>query len=324
MVLHANIFADKFSPVWLCCLLFREKVQGTNPTNAMLDVPDADNESAGDEKESTINTYPQQSSQRTSDPVIEEKANLGCEDGQEPSNTLPPQLSTSDGLDITPEEGKELLSNLEPIPNELLDEPTTDAKELHDTNLQHGLNIVHAEESSILWSPRLILAILVVLVSCCSNVIFLELLVRQVRPCLNREPELSKLTLSGSWNRKPGYFFSIPGDCCGGLHIHYKTWDCWPRGPFQVVDHPGCHVLHGQRHQQLRAQLPCSHALAHDLPGGQPDGEHADGDGLVGQALQHDQVYVRADDHHRHRHLHGDVGDEQGELEDGQGGVQRG
>ena len=88
MVLHANIFADKFSPVWLCCLLFREKVQGTNPTNAMLDVSDADNESAGDEKESTINTYPLQSSQCTSDPVIEEKANLGCEDGQEPSNTL--------------------------------------------------------------------------------------------------------------------------------------------------------------------------------------------------------------------------------------------
>jgi len=145
----------------------------------MLDVPDADNESAGDEKESTINTYPLQSSQCTSDPVIEEKANLGCEDGQEPSNTLPPQLSTSDGLDITPEEGKELLSNLEPIPNELLDEPTTDAKELHDTNFKHGLNTVDAEESSIFWSPRLLLAILVVLVSCCSNVIFLELLVRQ-------------------------------------------------------------------------------------------------------------------------------------------------
>ena len=78
----------------------------------MLDVPDADNESAGDEKESTINTYPLQSSQCTSDPVVEEKANLGCEDGQEPSNTLPPQLSTSDVLDIAPEKGKELLSNL--------------------------------------------------------------------------------------------------------------------------------------------------------------------------------------------------------------------
>ena len=36
------------------------------------------------------------------------------------------------------------------------------------------------KEASIVWSPRLLLAISVVLVSCCSNVIFLELLVRQV------------------------------------------------------------------------------------------------------------------------------------------------
>ena len=83
------------------------------------------------------------------------------------------------------------------------------------------------------------------------------------------------------------------------------------------MDHPGGDVLHGERHQQLRSQLPCPHAPTHDLQSGQPDGQHVDGDGFAWQAVHQDQVRVGADDHDRHCHLHGDVGHEPGELEDG-------
>ena len=130
--------------------------------------------------------------------------------------------------------------------------------------------------------------------------------------------------MPGSWHREPGHFLPVPGDSSRGIYFHHQAWNCWPCGALQVVDHPGRHVLHGERDQQLCAQLPRSHALAHDLPGRQSDGQHADGDGVVGQEVHLHQVHVCSHDYHRHCHLHGDVSHEQGEPENWEGGVHRG
>ena len=130
--------------------------------NAM---PDAGNEIARDEeKEKAINypiTYPHPTSSCATEPFMERKDNIECEATADPHNVAPAEeeLSTSVDPDISIKQAKCPAPEVEPSREVLKEE---------------------IKEASILWSPRLLLAISIVLVSCCSNVIFLELLVRQV------------------------------------------------------------------------------------------------------------------------------------------------
>ena len=149
----------------------------------MPDVPDAtDNESAreeekenrvdetiifkdNDNKESamemdsgneTINdsiTFPNQTSSSATDSFVERKESI---EGGERTDLLHVVASSSVGQDIL-------------VVKETEHHPEKSPRDENDI-----------KEASIVWSPRLLLAISVVLVSCCSNVIFLELLVRQV------------------------------------------------------------------------------------------------------------------------------------------------
>jgi len=132
----------------------------------MPDVPDADNENVRDEeKEKTINdpiTYPHQTDLCATEPFMERKDNLECEAGTDLHDAVAPaeeESSTSVDQIIFVEESKD---------------PSLEVKDLKEDQ-----NTEEIKEASILWSPRLLLAISIVLVSCCSNVIFLELLVRQ-------------------------------------------------------------------------------------------------------------------------------------------------
>ena len=149
----------------------------------MPDVPDAtDNESAreeekenrvdetiifkdNDNKESamemdsgneTINdsiTFPNQTSSSATDSFVERKESI---EGGERTDLLHVVASSSVGQNIL-------------VVKETEHHPEKTPRDDNDI-----------KEASIVWSPRLLLAISVVLVSCCSNVIFLELLVRQV------------------------------------------------------------------------------------------------------------------------------------------------
>ena len=155
----------------------------------MPDVPDAtDNESAreeekensvdetiifndNDNKESamemdsgneTINdsiTFPNQTSSSATDSFVERKESI---EGGERTDLLHVVATGND--DPSSSVGQNILVVKE--------------TEHHPEKLPRDENDI--KEASIVWSPRLLLAISVVLVSCCSNVIFLELLVRQV------------------------------------------------------------------------------------------------------------------------------------------------
>ena len=134
----------------------------------MPDVPDADNENVRDEeKEKTINndpiTYPHQATSCATAPFMDRKDNLECEARTDLHDAVAPaedESSSSVDQNIFVEETK--------------------GPSLEVEDLREDQNTEEIKEASILWSPRLLLAISIVLVSCCSNVIFLELLVRQV------------------------------------------------------------------------------------------------------------------------------------------------
>ena len=68
------------------------------PTNAMPDVPDADNEDVRDDevKEKTITdpiTYPNQTSSCATQSFVERKDDIDCEDGTDPHNVVAPSIS---------------------------------------------------------------------------------------------------------------------------------------------------------------------------------------------------------------------------------------
>ena len=135
----------------------------------MPDVPDADNEDVRDEK--TIAdpiTYPDQTSSCATQSFVERKDDIDCEDGADPHNAVVPEeeLSIDQNLFAKQTEGS---------PPEV--GPSKDSNHTSEDITEAREDI---KEASVLWSPRLLLAISIVLVSCCSNVIFLELLVRQV------------------------------------------------------------------------------------------------------------------------------------------------
>ena len=154
----------------------------------MPDVPDAtDNESAredekenrvdetiifndNDNKESamemdsgneTINdsiTFPNQTSSSATDSFVERKGSI---EGGERTDLLRVVAAEND-------------------PSPSVDQNILVVKETEHHPEKSPRDENDIKEASIVWSPRLLLAISVVLVSCCSNVIFLELLVRQV------------------------------------------------------------------------------------------------------------------------------------------------
>ena len=148
----------------------------------MLDVPDADNEDVRDDevKEKAITdpiTYPDQTSSCATQSFVERKDDIDCEDGADPHNVVAPEkeLSIDQNLFAKHAEGSPLVvgpSKDYKHTSEEIKEATEDIKDFKHTE--------DIKEASVLWSPRLLLAISIVLVSCCSNVIFLELLVRQV------------------------------------------------------------------------------------------------------------------------------------------------
>ena len=133
----------------------------------MPDVPDADNENVRDEeKEKTINdpiTYPHQISSSATEPFMERKDDKEDESRVELHDTVAPAE-------------EELLTSVD----QNIFAKQTKGASLEVEDLKEDPNTEEIKEASILWSPRLLLAISIVLVSCCSNVIFLELLVRQV------------------------------------------------------------------------------------------------------------------------------------------------
>ena len=136
----------------------------------MPDVPDADNEDVRDDevKEKTITdpiTYPNQTSSCATQSFVERKDDIDCEDGADPHNV------------VAPEEELSFDQNLLAEGSPLVVGPSKDYKHTSEEIKEATEDI---KEASVLWSPRLLLAISIVLVSCCSNVIFLELLVRQV------------------------------------------------------------------------------------------------------------------------------------------------
>jgi len=138
----------------------------------MPDVPDADNEDVRDDevKEKTITdpiTYPNQTSSCATQSFVERKDDIDCEDGADPHNVVAPEkeLSIDQNLFAKQTEGSP------PVVG-----PSKDSKHTSE-EIKEASGVI--KEASVLWSPRLLLAISIVLVSCCSNVIFLELLVRQ-------------------------------------------------------------------------------------------------------------------------------------------------
>ena len=151
----------------------------------MPDVPDVDNENVMEEveKEKTINdpiTYPNQtSSSCATQSFMERKDNIDCDDGADLHNTV----SSSIDQNLFAEHAKgSPTPEVEPCSKDFKDDPPKEdldvaAGGVDDESPPHTEDL---KEASVLWSPRLLLAISVVLVSCCSNVIFLELLVRQV------------------------------------------------------------------------------------------------------------------------------------------------
>ena len=154
---------------------FNQKIEKfREPTNAMPDVPDPENENVGDEvKEQTINgsiTYPDQTSSCTTESFVERKDDIDCEDGADNAVAPEKELSIDQNLFAKQTEGS--------LPEVA---PSTDSKHTSE-EINEATEVI--KEASVLWSPRLLLAISIVLVSCCSNVIFLELLVRQVFPTL--------------------------------------------------------------------------------------------------------------------------------------------
>ena len=143
----------------------------------MPDVPDADNEDVRDDevKEKAITdpiTYPNQTSLCATQSFVERKDDIDCEDGADPHNVVAPEeeLSIDQNLFAKQTEGS---------PPEVA--PSKDSKHTSE-EINEATEVI--KEASVLWSPRLLLAISIVLVSCCSNVIFLELLVRQVFPTI--------------------------------------------------------------------------------------------------------------------------------------------
>ena len=142
----------------------------------MPDVPDADNEDNRDEvKEKTINdpiTYPDQTNSCATELFVERKDDIDCEDGADPHNAVVPEEELSIDQNL-------LAKQTEGSPPEVA--PSKDSKHTSE-EINEATEVI--KEASVLWSPRLLLAISIVLVSCCSNVIFLELLVRQVFPTL--------------------------------------------------------------------------------------------------------------------------------------------
>jgi len=157
----------------------------------MPDVPEVDNENVGDEvdKEKTINdpiTHPPHptSSSCTTQSFMERKDDIDCEDGADPHNALATaeeELPTSIDQNLFAEQAEGSSSpEVEPCRKDSKDDPPTG-----DLDVAGGVDdrsppcTEDIKEASVLWSPRLLLAISIVLVSCCSNVIFLELLVRQ-------------------------------------------------------------------------------------------------------------------------------------------------
>jgi len=152
----------------------------------MPDVPDADNEV--ENKEKTTNdpiTYPQQTSLCDAQSFLERKDDIDC--GADLHNAVAPEEKLPTSLDqnlfVKQAEGSST-PEVEPCSREdSKDDPQTE-----DRDIVGGVDdwspprLAHTEdikEASVVWSPRLLLAISIVLVSCCSNVIFLELLVRQ-------------------------------------------------------------------------------------------------------------------------------------------------
>ena len=133
----------------------------------MPDVPDADNENVRDEeKEKTINdpiTYLHQTDLCATEPFMERKDDKEDESRAELHDTVAPAE-------------EELLTSVD----QNIFAKQTKGASLEVEDLKEDPNTEEIKEASILWSPRLLLAISIVLVSCCSNVIFLELLVRQV------------------------------------------------------------------------------------------------------------------------------------------------
>ena len=157
----------------------------------MPDVPDVNNENVMEEveKEKTINdpiTYPNQtSSSCATQSFLERKDNIDYKDGADPHNAVTSkeeELSSSIDQNLFADHAKGSPTPEEPCSKDFKDDPPKEdldvaAGGVDDESAPHTEDI---KEASVLWSPRLLLAISVVLVSCCSNVIFLELLVRQV------------------------------------------------------------------------------------------------------------------------------------------------
>ena len=144
----------------------------------MPDVPDADNEDVRDDevKEKTITdpiTYLDQTSSCATQSFVERKDDIDCEDGADPHNVVAPEEELSNDQNL-------LAEGSQPEGEHFKDSKHTEdiGYSKHTEEIKEATENI--KEASVLWSPRLLLAISIVLVSCCSNVIFLELLVRQV------------------------------------------------------------------------------------------------------------------------------------------------
>lgn len=147
----------------------------------MPDVPDADNEDVRDDevKEKAITdpiTYPNQTSSCATQSFVERKDDIDCEDGADPHYVVAPEEELSIDQNLFAKQAEGSSPEVEHSKDFKQTEDIRESK--HTEEIKEATEDI--KEVSVLWSPRLLLAISIVLVSCCSNVIFLELLVRQV------------------------------------------------------------------------------------------------------------------------------------------------
>ena len=145
----------------------------------MPDVPDIDHdnlrENEEEVKEKTINdpiAYPDQASLCVTESFMERKDDIDCEDGADPHIVASPEEDLSASID------QNLFAKQAEVSPPQVEQDSQDSK--HTADIDDAKHTEDIKKASFLWSPRLLLAISIVLVSCCSNVIFLELLVRQV------------------------------------------------------------------------------------------------------------------------------------------------
>lgn len=155
------------------------------------------------------------------------------------------------------------------------------------------------------------LAIGGVFLGCCSNVVFLELLVKWVQTHLSM---LSIVIVMLSFHflnlqSRPriwqfDYVSSIPLHCCSWIYFHREVWHSKGTNWLQGLSHSRGNVLHFECVQQLCFRLQYPNAASHDIQSRLADCQHDHGNHHSQETIRLLEISVRVHDFARYCDLH--------------------